>query len=215
MKPIFLHTVFFILLSNTVYADSTTPVAEPANNSTTGQAQPETQPAKPKPTASETIDCHYQIPADQNNIAPSVINAWTRHAATKAFNFNSATLDQQLEELKACFTETGWQGYEEALQQSGNIDAIKSQNLTVSSQPDGAIEVNPVKENQWKANIPLEVVYQNNKEKLTQKLMVNMLIGRKISGGLGIMQIIAAPHNTQETGSAPQPVQKEQNNQEQ
>ncbi len=40
---------------------------------------------------------------------------------------------------------------------------------------------------------PLQVVYQNDKEKLTQLLTVDVLIGRKISGDLGIMQMIAAP----------------------
>lgn len=205
MKHILIRTAFFILLNNVVYADNPAPANDAAEQPATEQEQTQQQAV-----ASETIDCHYEIPADQNEIAPAVLKAWSKHAATQAFNFNAATLDKQLEALKACFTKTGWQGYEEALQQSGNIDAIKSQNLTVSSEPDGDIEINPVKDNQWKANIPLQVVYQNNKEKLTQKLIVNMLIGRKISGELGIMQIIAAPHSPQETGSAPKPEQSRQ-----
>ena len=61
---------------------------------------------------------------------------------------------------------------------------------------DGELKVNPVKDNQWKVSIPLQVVYQNDKEKLTQKLNVDLLIGRKMSGDLGIMQMIATPMET-------------------
>jgi len=49
----------------------------------------------------------------------------------------------------------------------------------------------------------LQVVYQNDKEKLTQKLNVDLLIGRKMSGDLGIMQMIAIPI---ETANLKQPV---------
>ena len=63
-----------------------------------------------------------------------------------------------------------------------------------------------IKDNQWKASVPLQVVYQNDKEKLTQLLTVNLLIGRKISGDLGIMQMIATPQqaaNTQQAEEKP------------
>ncbi|KTD21882.1 DotI/IcmL family type IV secretion protein [Legionella londiniensis] len=192
MRNTVINAVFLAMLSNTLYAESVNPPAESTSQpAVEQQAQPASDQTKPETAAA--INCSYQIPPEKTDIEPSIVNAWSKQAVIQAFDFNSATIDQQLEQLKACFTETGWQGYQEALQQSGNIDAIKSQNLTVSSQIDGEININPVKENQWKATIPLEVVYQNNKEKLTQKLMVNMLIGRKMTGELGIMQIIAAP----------------------
>ena len=103
--------------------------------------------------------------------------------------------------LKNCYTDQGWQGFNEALQKSGNITAIKSQNLTVSSQVDGDLKLNAIKDNQWKVTIPLQVVYQNDKEKLTQLLTVDLLIGRKISGDLGIIQMIAAPRDPIDKGA--------------
>ena len=43
----------------------------------------------------------------------------------------------------------------------------------------------------------LQVAYQNDKEKLTQLLTVDLLIGRKVNGDLGIMQMIATPRTTE------------------
>ena len=68
--------------------------------------------------------------------------------------------------------------------------------MTVSSQVDGEVKINNLKDNQWKVNVPIQVVYQNDKEKLTQLLTIDLLIGRKVSGDLGIMQMIAAPRQT-------------------
>lgn len=48
----------------------------------------------------------------------------------------------------------------------------------------------------------MQVVYQNDKEKLTQLLSVDVLVGRKVTGNLGIMQMIATPR-TPAVGTAP------------
>ena len=98
-----------------------------------------------------------------------------------------------MQKLQSCFTDQGWTGFNSALQKSGNLDAIKTQKLTVSSQVDGQPQVTEAKDNQWKITLPLQVVYQNDKEKVTQLLNVNLTVGRKITGDLGIVQIIASP----------------------
>ena len=76
-------------------------------------------------------------------------------------------------------------------------EAIQSQHLTVTSMADGDVKINPIKDNQWKITVPLQVAYQNDKEKLTQLLTVDLLIGRKVNGDLGIMQMIATPRTTE------------------
>ena len=110
-----------------------------------------------------------------------------------------------MQKLKTCFTDQGWTGFSSALEKSGNLEAIKTQKLTVSSQLDGQPQVTEAKENQWKITLPLQVVYQNDKEKVTQLLNVNLTVGRKVSGDLGIAQMIATPRTAttpqQSTGS--------------
>lgn len=157
----------------------------------------------PAPQAPPTINCHYPIAPDTTKIEESVISTWAGKAVVQSFDFNPATVDDQLTELKACYTDQGWQGFNDALQKSGNVTAIKSQHLNVSAQVDGEVKVAVVKDNQWKVTVPLQVVYQNDKEKLTQQLTIDLLIGRKTSGNLGIMQMIASPKKAE--GATPAP----------
>ena len=160
----------------------------------------------PTPQIAPVINCKYHIAADTGAIAQSYLSTWAGKAAVQSFDFNPIRIDDELTELKTCYTDQGWQGFNDALKKSGNIESIKTQHLTVSSQIEGDVKITLIKDNQWKASVPLQVVYQNDKEKLTQLLTVNLLIGRKISGDLGIMQMIATPQqaaNTQQAEEKP------------
>lgn len=150
----------------------------------------------PVQQAAPVINCDYKIPAATKIIDQSLILTWSEKATTQAFDFDPTTVDAQLVKLQTCFTNEGWQGFNSALQKSGNLEAIKSQKLTVSSQLDGQAQITEAKDNQWKITLPLQVVYQNDKEKVTQLLNVNLTVGRKITGDLGIAQMIATPRTT-------------------
>jgi hypothetical protein len=210
MKHTLLATALLSVLSTAVYSDTTPtkPIpaeqpsaaptlpsaASPSTKTTT--ATPALTNATTTPPPTPTINCEYHIPATTTTIDPSLITTWATQATVQSFEFNPATIDQELIALKLCFTDQGWKGFDDALQKSGNINSIKSQQLTVNSQVNGNVTINPVKDNQWKLTLPLQVVYQNGKDKLTQQLSVDVLIGRKLSGDLGIMQMIAAPEAT-------------------
>ncbi len=207
MNNTMLSTALLSILCTTAYADNAAQPA-PAVNATAQPAATAAAPATPAaataptnpsavttPQPPPTIDCQYRIPAT-TNIEQSLISTWAKKAAVQSFEFNPTTIDEELVVLKACYTEQGWQGFNDALQKSGNINAIKTQLLTVNSQVDGELTITPSKDNQWKVTVPMQVVYQNDKEKLTQLLSVELLIGRKISGDLGIMQMIATPRTT-------------------
>ncbi|KTC65648.1 IcmL-like protein (plasmid) [Legionella adelaidensis] len=181
------------------------PAATTTSTTTTSTT---TVPATTATTTAVVIDCQYHIPATTTNIEQSVVTHWAQNATVQAFEFDPVQFDSQLDKLKLCFTDQGWQGFNDALQKSGNINAIKSQKLTVSSQVDGDVKIIPIKDNQWKLTVPMQVVYQNDKEKLTQLLSVDLLVGRKVSGDLGIMQIIATPRTpTTAALGAPAPAQ--------
>ncbi|KTD38682.1 IcmL-like protein, partial [Legionella nautarum] len=163
-------------------AGATTPAVGGASTSTVAVPQP--------------LNCNYRIPAETTHIEQTIVMKWAEKAAEQSFDFDHNTIDNQLASLKSCYTEQGWQGFNDALQKSGNLNAIKSQQLMVSSMVNGESKVIEIKDNQWKVIIPMQVVYQNDKEKLTQPLTVNLVVGRKISGDLGIMQMIAIPRQT-------------------
>ncbi|HAT6936046.1 TPA: type IV secretion protein IcmL [Legionella pneumophila] len=174
------------------------------NNQQNQPAQQQTtqQPAHQQTPSQQTapvMNCDYKISAETKTIDQSLVLTWTEKAIIQSFDFDPATVDAQLQKLQTCFTDQGWLSFNSALQKSGNLDAIKSQKLHVSSQIDGQPQVTEAIENQWKITIPLQVVYQNDKEKVTQLLNVNVTIGRKITGDLGINQMIAMPRSATNT----------------
>lgn len=203
MKNTLLWSTLFALLGTQVHAETTQPATPPSTQPAAlkptpstptppGQNLPSVNPAAP----AAPINCEYKIPPETKTIDQSLVMKWAMKAVTQAFDFNPNNLDAQLQKLQPCFTEQGWTGFNTALQKSGNLEAIKSQKLTVSSQVDGQVVVTEAKDNQWKINLPLQVVYQNDKEKVTQLLSVDLTIGRKLTGDLGITQMIAAPRGT-------------------
>ncbi|KTD24986.1 protein IcmL-like protein [Legionella lansingensis] len=139
----------------------------------------------------ETINCDYKIPADITNIDPALVLSWAQYAVTQSFDFNHAFIDAQLQKLQSCYTEEGWAEFKAALDQSGNIDAIKTLNLIMSSQMAGQAQLIESNNNQWNITLPLKVIYQTDKEKVSQLFNINLTVGRKITGDLGIMHIIA------------------------
>lgn len=182
-------------------ATTTTPASQPAVQGT----QP-TTPVQAQPTTSVQpiiINCDYKIPASTKVVEQSIVLTWSEKAVAQAFNFTPDQLETQMKSLQQCFTDQGWTGFNNALQKSGNVDAIKAQKLTVSSQVDGQVTMDEVKGNQWKLTLPLQVVYQNDKEKVTQLLAIKLTVSRKINGDLGITQMIAIPrsNNTQANNS--------------
>ncbi len=141
----------------------------------------------------EIINCNYKIPAETKKIDEALVLTWAKYAATQSFDFNSAFIETQLQQLHSCYTEKGWIEFKTALQKSGNIEAIKTQKLMVNSEVDGQLQLMEVKDNQWKVALPLRTVYRSDQGEIVQLLNINLTIGRKITGEFGIMQMIATP----------------------
>lgn len=157
------------------------------------QEDQNTQPLFPEQQQADTINCDYKIPVEISRISLEFVINWAQQAVMQSFDFNFASIDTQLEKLQACYTESGWVKFKNALQSSGNVDVIKTQNLAVSSQIDGQAQLIEFKDYLWKINVPLKVVYQSDEERVTHFLNIYLTVGRKINGNLGIMQMIATP----------------------
>lgn len=170
------------------------PVSKSASTTQNAFSEPQKKP--------EYISCNYKIPPETIKIDEALVLNWAKKATTQSFDFNSASVDTQLQELQSCYTEKGWEEFKTALQKSGNIEAIKIQKLIVNGEIDGQTQLLETKENQWRIALPLHVTYQNDKGKIIQLLNVNLTIGRKITGELGIMQMIATPRVVSVTSDA-------------
>jgi hypothetical protein len=203
-----LYSALLTILSTTAYAEPTNstpaaPTIAPQSVPTKGNIIPiindpnkvPTSPATPPQIPStQAINCGYSIPATTTHIEQSIVMKWAESATQQSFNFNHATIDEQLKSLKSCYTEQGWQSFTDALQKSGNRKTIENQKLTVTSIIKGKTIVTDAKDNQWKVSLPIEVTYKNDKETMSQVLNIDLIVGRKTSGDLGIMQMIASPN---------------------
>ncbi|KTD42236.1 DotI/IcmL family type IV secretion protein [Legionella parisiensis] len=139
----------------------------------------------------ETINCNYKIPGEMKTINEGLVIKWAEYAATQSFDFNPVSIESQLQQLESCYTAKGWANFKNALDKSGNIEAIRSQNFSMNSRVNGQIKLLRTGSNQWNIELPLQVVYQNKQVNVTQFLNVNLTMGRKPTGEFGIMRIIA------------------------
>ena len=216
----------FALLSFNLYAQdaaapvepSTQPAAgtaqQPANQPDTTSQQPanQTDPAEKiipaevaQPPQGEAqnarpqeINCDYKIPPEKKEIDNALVMEWAKNAAVQSFDLDHTQMDQQVQALEKCYTTQGWKGFNDAIEKSGNLKSIKEQQLMVKSQVDGQGEITDVSDKQWKVTLPLQVVYQNDKDRLVQNLRVTLNITRKTNGDLGILQLIAIPRQNEE-----------------
>ena len=156
----------------------------------------EAEPAEsPAPAV---INCQYQIPKGTETIEQTLVTTWTEKALVQSFQFIPENINTELEALKSCYTDQGWKAFNEALKTSGNLEAIRTNSLNVTSKIDGKVLVQNVKEKQWKVSMPLKVTYQNKDKQLLQALNVDVLVALKKSGSFGIMQVIAVPQQGKE-----------------
>jgi len=161
-------------------------------------ATPNETPGLATPPVPAVIDCQYQLPENTASVEQALITTWAKKALVQSFQFVPENMNAELEALKSCYTDQGWEAFNEALKTSGNLEAIRSNNLNVTSKISGEIHVENIKDKQWKVSMPLKVTYENNEKHLLQVLNVDLLIALKKSGSFGIMQVIAAPDQGKE-----------------
>lgn len=125
--------------------------------------------------------------------------SWTTQVVTKAWSLSFANYQQQLEDIKPSFTDPGWRGFEQALNRSGFIERILSQQLVSTAVPQSAPVV--VAEGlvggafAWRLQVPILVTYQSASAQSSQTINVQVTVVRRPETenpkGLGIAQIVA------------------------
>ncbi|WP_241480370.1 DotI/IcmL family type IV secretion protein [Legionella norrlandica] len=138
----------------------------------------------------DNISCDYKI-SPETIIDKDILLRWAEQATIQSFAFDHRVVEAQLQKLESCYTENGWIEFNAAMHKSGNIIAIKTQRLTMNSQIDGQPRLVEDLINQWKITLPLKVTYKNDRTQALQFLDVQLIVGRKTNGGLGIVQMNA------------------------
>ncbi|MCX7116080.1 MAG: type IVB secretion system apparatus protein IcmL/DotI [Gammaproteobacteria bacterium] len=138
---------------------------------------------------------------DVPNQSDSAVLQWANQAAIASFTYNFVNYRDELEATSGYYTTAGWNQYLTALQQSNQLDAIKSKKLVVSAVATRA----PVilqkgvldGEYSWRVQMPILVTYQSASDFTQVNNVVTMLISRvstlESSRGIGITQFVVGP----------------------
>lgn len=107
---------------------------------------------------------------------------WATEAAASANTYNFVNYRKELQEASHYFTPAGWKEYQTELKASRNLETVLAKKLTVNAVPTGA----PIILDQgvvagkykWKVQLPILVTYESSTTKISQPLLVTMLVTR-------------------------------------
>ena len=158
-----------------------------------------THPPQPKYFATSTNGRITPLLAlDQPNQSDSAVLQWANQAAIAAFSYNFVNYREELLAASSYFTQEGWSQFMDALQQSSNLEAVKSKKLIVSAVATRAPIILQKGELNgsfsWRVQMPILVTYQSASEFTQQNNVVTMLITRistlQSPRGIGISQFV-------------------------
>lgn len=124
---------------------------------------------------------------------------WTSNAVTRSYTFSFANYREEFSQSRSNFTTEGWNGFEKALKDSGNLESVLEKKMVVTAIPVSApyvvAEGNFNGTYMWQIEFEIIVTYQTPSEKINQPLNVRATVIRqsetKHPKGLGIHSIIA------------------------
>lgn len=139
------------------------------------------------------------VPLNQPNLTTNALLQWAVEAATAAYTFNFVDYRKALQDVRGYFTNLGYQNFIKALQDSRNLEAVKSKKLVVSAVPTGAPVV--LREGvtssglyAWQVQFPMLLTYQSASDLITQNITITMLISRvptlESDKGIGIASFV-------------------------
>lgn len=139
------------------------------------------------------------MPLNRPIQSTSFLLNWSTESIVKALTLNFANYQQQLNEYRLNFTDTGWRSFQDALKRSKVIDTIIAQQLVTTVVPASA----PVISKQgvidgggygWVVEIPVIITYESASQKMSQNFTVTATIARRDESenpsGLGIAQFV-------------------------
>lgn len=140
------------------------------------------------------------VPLERPIQSTNEVLSWATDAIVQAYTLSFANYQQQLSDYRNLFTEPGWAGFEQALENNKILDTVIKQKLVTRAVPAGA----PVIVSQgitqggrygWQIQLQLIVTYESASGRNSQTINVDALVVRRPESenprGLGIGQIIA------------------------
>ncbi|MGE3318734.1 MAG: DotI/IcmL family type IV secretion protein [Candidatus Berkiella sp.] len=153
----------------------------------------------------KSIGKYEDLPVTQP-IAPADVLSWSTESTLEIYNYDYLNYQYILKKIKPLFTAAGYESYLKALEDSKNLELVKTKKLFVSAVPTGEpfISKEGMSEEgvyKWEVQMPLMVTYKNNTQIVQQQVNIAIDVVRtKLSesrAGIAIHSITANVTSTQ------------------
>lgn len=148
-------------------------------------------------------------------IATADVLSWSTESALEIYNYDYLNYQYILKKIKPLFTQAGYESYLKALEDSKNLELVKTKKLFVSAVPTGEPFVSKEGMSEegvykWEVQMPVMVTYKSNTQLVQQQVNIAMDVVRtKLSesrAGIAIHSITANVTSTQAPAvEAPKP----------
>ncbi|WP_454783326.1 DotI/IcmL/TraM family protein [Legionella sp. WA2022007384] len=143
-----------------------------------------------------------EIPLTEPNQSDIAVATWANEAIVSAFSYNFVNYNEALQNLSVYFTTEGYKNFQQALDKSNNLEAVKAKRLIVSAVATRAPIIlqkgllNGVYS--WRVQMPTLVTYQSSTEFSQQNNLVTILIVRvptlNAPKGIAISQFVVGEY---------------------
>lgn len=146
------------------------------------------------------------VPLDKPNHPDDYIVAWTIDAITRLHSFDFVNYRNQFQSAKYNLTSQGWKNFEDAMDISGNFNAVLGNQFVTTAAPTGPGRITKAAgfmgRHAWKVEFPMVVSYRSSKKDrngvqnvTNQQVNMTIVVVRQPeflnSAGLGIRSIVA------------------------
>lgn len=163
-----------------------------------------------KPTNVLTTAVLLSLTVIANALPDKALITWSTNAALSTFNYDALSYKTQLDNLQPIFTKKGWDNFNTALMQSGNLKTVIDNKLVASAYKNGDARIISFKQADntpsWVIKIPTVVTYSSEYIAIDQSLETFVSIIQTSTGDLRIDNInstLAAPRHS--TSNLPKP----------
>lgn len=147
-----------------------------------------------------------QVPLGLANHDDQYIVDWTIDAVTRLYSFDFVNYRHQFQDAKRNMTTVGWQSFEDAMQRSGNFNAVLGNKYVTTAVPTGPGRIvnkgDVMGRHAWRVEFPMLIDYRSSARDregaprtTNQNLLMSVTVIRQPiylnESGLGIRAIVA------------------------
>lgn len=156
------------------------------------------------------------LPINQSMLTANEVMSWSTESVLEIYNYDYLNYQYTLKKIKPLFTSAGYESYIKALEDSKNLDLVKSKKLFVSAVPTSEpfISKEGVSDEgiyRWEVQVPVMVTYKSATQLVQQQVNMTLDVVRvslpESRAGIAIHSITANVTATQTP--APDPVKSE------